>query len=598
MKLLLKIVLVLLLFISSGLQAQEVKMLGEGQGDQVRLRWNVTSWKYNYIGFNVKRRVFNEKKPNAWTTLNPSVIHPEISVDRDLKSASNSDSVQLALKNLFNEKEAAGTWSKFDSLQFIEELQQNGTEPLKLLLGLDYDITLIAGFGYIDDNLPKPKGGSYEYQVSVLLNDGSEIDSEGTFVWKWGTTPVIDVKIEPALTSNKKKTKIRARWSVDTKSFRAANSLLGFNIYHITPNGKVPVNEGILFPDVSSETSYVTATDKRKFPAAVSIRYEIRAVTAMNREFVMGESSYNPDDVPSDFEVLMDTVYDLNFDLNQDAFVSWSVPKDQERFIKNYIVYRGKGGPSSMKVITDTLSASSRTWVDRSFKKNHDKFNYKIEAVLKGDFLSVHSLPFEYDFYRKYIPPKAREVVGAYVLENGKRVLRFNFSVPDHEELLGYKLLELVEEDGASRWVAHNVPATKGPIVEEVNNYIGEKKVFAVQGYTTDFVAGPLSDSIEVIIGGEFMQRVYLKWSYDKESHSVKLKWEYDQLKYPELVGYRVYMDGELLADENRVVASLRSYQTGELDYGWHQFEMIAVSKYGTLSEPVPTQKLFIRKYY
>lgn len=192
----------------------------------------------------------------------------------------------------------------------------------------------------------------------------------------------------------------------------------------------------------------------------------------------------------------------------------------------------------------------------------------------------------------KTAPVETKSIDGSFFIKNSVRYVQITLNKKTGEQFKGWKLLK---KNKSNKWIEESGLYQGDTITKKYENYSGGYQTYAVRELNKNNQRGEISDSITILCGGEFMQRVYAKWRFVKEDASLVLDWKYDSLKYPELIGFQVFRGSNMLADENTVKANQRSYKVKGIDYGKHKFHVIAVSKFGLKSEPVPVSA-FIRR--
>lgn len=193
---------------------------------------------------------------------------------------------------------------------------------------------------------------------------------------------------------------------------------------------------------------------------------------------------------------------------------------------------------------------------------------------------------------KRYTPAKPTNVKAKCVTEGDKKFVVVTFKGEKNPKLKGWRLLS---KNNEGKWVEEIGNFTGDTIRKEHKDYLDKGKVYAVRGISKGNYRGPISDSVKVLCGGQFMQRVKPSWRWNKEDASLILEWTYDLKKYPELEGFQVFHGDRMIADEKELGMEATSYKVTGLDYGKTNFSVVAVSKFGTKSEKIPVSA-FIRK--
>ncbi|MEX2336122.1 MAG: hypothetical protein WD555_02485, partial [Fulvivirga sp.] len=189
-----KILLAILITAYSFCVAKGQDLYGEGNVDQVKLAWISKSWPSGLIGWDLKR----QKDSGAWIKLNKEILRPQISSDKSLTSATNSTSELKRLTEKQRSLMSSGNLIEKGEDEFLRELKtEDGRFGVAFLSAMDYDLALIMGFGFVDQEFGGE--GNYRYGLFQRFDDGKDPVLAAEFSWKYGTEPTINVPMKGAV---------------------------------------------------------------------------------------------------------------------------------------------------------------------------------------------------------------------------------------------------------------------------------------------------------------------------------------------------------------------------------------------------------------
>ena len=182
----------LLFLLSFGVfsQALDCKLIGEGNGEVVRLKWVASSWPQNLEGFFIKRRSVTNENSSSWTAIHTDIIYPELSVHKSLANVETLASEQKRLNAKLTKMIGEGKARELSRAAFYQEILTNQVQLKNLRIGfvVDYDLALLEGFGLVDRNMAA--GQTYEYGLFAKHSDQAVDDKPtDTFTWKYGSRP-------------------------------------------------------------------------------------------------------------------------------------------------------------------------------------------------------------------------------------------------------------------------------------------------------------------------------------------------------------------------------------------------------------------------
>jgi TonB family protein len=203
----------------------------QGDKDTIKLLWAPYEWLPDVQGFNVKRRV----PGGTWKTLNVRPILPTY-FPEDIDTRTNDLALHEELRKFHQRVSASEPPEALSAVltEFADYRKYQSTRDS--VLGA-YRQALLFGFAYQDTNVPK--GGTYEYALYAVRNDGTEGELPvGARTWKWGSVPSLKIPFgSPKLAPNTVESKMRISWPVEHEVLER-NLVRHVRIYYVNAEGE------------------------------------------------------------------------------------------------------------------------------------------------------------------------------------------------------------------------------------------------------------------------------------------------------------------------------------------------------------------------
>ena len=582
-----KIFLISLLIVLAGhLQAQHFLLAGEGRIDQVRLFWAPeTTWPQDVLGVNIKR-----KSSGEWTKLNDEMLVPGTVLDKKITSTGlGSENIQ----RLTDKKKQLIQNSKLNEIEtgkFIEFMgDEKMAKSISFMLNSDFDIALIAGFGYVDRNVPD-NSGQYEYGLFYVTAEGESNSPDVTYQWTYGTEPTIDVSMEGEIKVNNKT--IELTWEVDVESYRSYKVLNGFNIFRKEEgNDYGKLTDRPIWISMKEATSKLYYKDDQADPEKKYI-YAAVPTTIFNTEGSFNEIEFEPVDTdanPSSPDLKKPSNDQGKLQLN------WGFKQDDEPHIQGFYVQKKQKDGLRFKKVSELLPSDARTFAYSGLPEADDSHHHFKVIAVKPDGLELWSNPQAY-LHKKQTQPTAPQNLKAEIKKEGailKITLRWDKPNTNADHVSEYYVYtsrpdnEKIVKD-----------MTLGKITLEEVEYTIYKNAssiyhFAVSAVNANYEESPLSNKVNVVVPSKSLSFVNI-WPVAQNNNKITLNWEYTN-DFQDLAGFRLYENGAIVQTETALNKDARQWVSVTLDPGTYEYEIEAITTSGVTSKRSKPRKFTVK---
>jgi hypothetical protein len=274
---------IMLFIIISGEVFAQLRVMGEGNGEVVKLGWLPESWPEEMSGVMIQKK----SADGDWLLLTSSEIYPAIGLNKSLDNVEPSPEERTRLEQKLIDLEALGSLKPLDQAQYKLQVLSNPAKlpMLAFAFSTDYDFMLVSGFAFIDRGVPA--GEDLEYGVFAMLNGQMASSPMGTFKWTSGQKLVSTLKMQTEIEVVGNKSKLLLKWTYTKADFKQ-NKLKGFNIYRQEGEQREKINTNVIRVSASKDT--LTLSRTVTYPeVATKVIYEAVPVSQFDIE-LNGES--------------------------------------------------------------------------------------------------------------------------------------------------------------------------------------------------------------------------------------------------------------------------------------------------------------------
>lgn len=557
-------------------------LFGEGNEQQVKLLWVVKNWPDDLTGFTVKRRAITNGQASAWEAINTSPVLPGLHRFKSLTNL-NLSAIELQvlaakLRKLLKE----GKTKEIATEEYLQKLRSDPTAMKGLLIpfALDFDFALLNGFGIIDHALPK--ADRYEFALFPVDSEAVGEEAVATYNWQFGTKPDLSIPLEIKLNPSHSRNWLELEWLVDASEY-TAKAINGFNVYRKKIGEDfTKLNTNPIWLTTDLETGKLSFHDEQLKEETV-YTYAVAPISLFGTEGAKVEIEFDPSKLPPRIDPPgLIQVPDEEYDERGIAF-KWDFDQQAEAFIKGFYLERKMHVDDEFKPVSGLLSPTSRYFVDIQIPKEKDYYFYRLRVIDEQKLNLVSNDLFL--FYQPIIrPSKPTGLKAEWLKEYSKSYILLTWDKAIDIKTQGYHLYTNFPPEQTLLLEA-NIPRIDSTQYKyEIHSAKSARYRFAIAGVSNTKEEGPQSEPVEVVTPSVKVPNVNI-WPFSVDSNTITLEWQYEPLS--DLKGFRIFVDGKLIADEKILNAQQRKWTSPPLEYNkTYRFTMQAVTLYGSESRP------------
>ncbi|MBS2213781.1 fibronectin type III domain-containing protein [Carboxylicivirga mesophila] len=565
-------------------------LLGEGNGENISLIWSVDHWDANLDGVFIKKRsIRKDGSSTPWENLTKEILKPYNKQDKSLNNISNSKSIIRALEKkrialLQNTANGSTKITEINAESFKQEIQADTAvyKMLCLMFLFDYDVALMYGFGFVDTDYPNR--GSVEYGLFPMISGIESSAPVATFKWAANDVPDLDVNVIKEKIK-KKGSRIQLRIEYDGKQLDSKETLAGFNIYRKIANESFNrINNKVVWLSKASNKRVLHYSDILN-DEDQEYTYSIKPVSIFSNEGNGFELTWSMANEVTLQAPELYTEQHPNYDFIQGGVsLQWNFNEHHESEITGFVIQRRIGSESDFITVSDTLSAKTRVYKDHSLNPSDTKnYHYRIIVQPKESF-AIWSNVLRLFYNPKPIVEDVKSLTASSRIENNQVHVQLNWTADEDfiNQINGF----LVYCDRSGGVLAKE--ANIAPLKATSYNYLveggtGRKYKFNVKYQDTDNSPSDYTDTITVVIPSKKLPFVTI-WPFSVEENDLSFEWRFPN-DIADLKGFRVFLNNELVRNENDIDAAQRSWLIEDLEAGDYELEIQAVSESGVTSK-------------
>ncbi len=571
----------LFFFIVTVIHAQKIALEAQGNGKDVKLFWFCGEWSQDMEGVVIKRKSGN--KP--WQALS-GVIKPAV-VGEDLTTRTNDASLVAKLITHRDSALAVERLQKTDAQKFKSDvlLSEGALRMLPLITNFNYNDALVMGFAYYDKNVPS-SAHNYTYGIFASRNGQVDVAPITTAEWRYGDKVIPKTSEESCLKKRLRKDHgFQLTWFFQ-KDFILKEKVRDYLVYKTdTLGNKQLITPSPLRIDMSFDPVkiyYINADYYFKEKAT----FEVVLRDVFDTPRLKFSVQITPDEFP-DFPNPTLTISHQN-ERDQNTTVTWGFPKEYKDFIVDVQIKKGMT-PENMEVIE--IHPNKTSYVDDQNTKS-GVYYYKLKITTStGDVL--FSQPQRITKYFPVIPPRPTGLT--VELADGKAVLKW-YKDPNDPITKSYLIYKKVLDSKELAHLSYLPKIEVDSCVLPLGSSFGGVHRFAIRAVGESIMRSDFSDTVQLVVPTEKMPFVEI-YPFQKDKNRVTLQWKYPTY-VDDLAGFRLYQDGELIADETELDATKRQWRINNLKIKNYNYTLEAVSTSGVLSKMSQIRYFNIKEKY
>jgi len=540
-------------------------------GKIVKLVWFIKVVPADFSGFDIKRK----DGLGEWHTLNTTPLLPGISLKKDLSPFEPDNTEATRIKERLKDMLKAGKLHEYDYTTYMAKWRNNekDIQDVMHLSSLDFDISVITGFGFVDHSATQKT----DYQYGLFIHGTDKLLDKAA--WNYGEIPDLNVVREITSRSVRGKNGVQLIWNADMAKVRTS-FVAGFNVY----KRGIRLNDRPIVSVNARDNSEYTWNDAGA-NSSVSDQYSISAESLFGIEGIIKSYTYNPDDHPAEYKKTTVTqISSLGFYFKDGISIDWSFPREYERFIKGFFVEKDNMPDGYIKV-SDMLSPDTRSFIDKTGSPVSGAIRMRV-SVVYNDKTSVPGAERLYSYFPLIDPPKPQGTRVVMAVENKVNVARISWDPIINGDSTSHHYIVYAMVNGSNKAgvIADKIPLKQTNFSYPIPAGIGAVYKFYVVAAGRSGSNSIPGDTVAVNTPSTELPAPVISKAV-AEGDKAAIQWQSAEI--PDLAGFRIYDDATIVADEKVLNKASRDFVTGTLLPGTtHNYTIRAISEKGVLSAP------------
>lgn len=398
-------------------QEQIVNLLAQSsEGKTVKLVWFFNSVKQDVSGFDIKRK----DGLGEWQKLNTAPIMPGISLKKDLTPTGPDNIEASRIKEKLKDLLKSGILQEYNYSSFMAKWKAGDKAIMDIfsLAELDFDVSLISGFGYVDRTVTQKT----DYQYGLFEQGTNKLLAQVN--WNYGEIP--DLNVVQEITSRVVPGSgrgIQLMWTADMAKMKAGY-VAGFNIY----KRGIRLNDRPIIATEGKDPSVFMWVDKAA-STSVTDQYSISAESLFGIEGIIKSYKFNPSEHPAEYKrPLITNLSSQGYYFKDGTVMQWSFPAEYERYIRGFFVEKDNI-PAGYTIVSDLLHPSTRSFLDHT----GSQANYYIRArvvALYNDRSMIYGTERLFNYFPSTEAPKPQNTTIKATTENKRSILIISWDPP------------------------------------------------------------------------------------------------------------------------------------------------------------------------
>lgn len=538
-------------------------------GRTVKLVWLTRHLPAGFNGFDIKRK----DGLGQWRTLNAVPLVPGISVKKDLSPFEPDNTDATRIREKLKDLVRVGKLREYDFATFTAKWAAKDKEiqDIMEMAMLDFDISVICGFAYVDHSVTQ----KMEYQYGLFLHHNGELVDK--ISWNYGAVPDLDVVREISSRALPGKPGIELSWSVDAGKARGS-FIAGYNVY----KRGIRLNDRPITAPAAGEAGLISWKDAGANSEDME-QYSISPESLFGIEGFIRTYNYDPAEHPTAYSRSVVThIASRGFYYRDGIGLSWTFPKDQERFISGFYVEKDNM-PDGYKRVSGLLQPGDRSFVDSTGSPVSAPFRMRVVAAYK-DRTMYAGTERMYSYFPLIDPPHPQNVAATVVTERRQVMVNVTWDAPMNGDSTTetYAIWCIRHSGERPVLLAGGQPLRTTSYKYVVPPGVSETLRFFVAA-GSKLGGESTSDTVAATTPSTFLPPPSVRATIVATSVA-QVQWDFTDVA--DLAGFRLYRNGTLVADEKVLGRAVREYTVqGLTENTAYSFTVRAVSNRTVVSE-------------
>lgn len=532
-------------------------------GKTVKLIWFLKNWGNDITGFDIKRK----EGLGDWVKLNNEPILPEISVKNKLLIVEADKTEASRIKGKLFEMIADNKIQEINHSDYLQKLMSGDkkVQDILLMMGHDYDIALMSGFGYIDHTV----ASKTDYQYGLFIQGTNKLLAKVS--WNYGEIPDLNVVTEITSKATSKSKGIHIIWNVDMDKMKFAD-VASFNIYR----QGIRLNQTPILRTNNNDLSEFMWYDKSANSDNVS-QYSISAESILGIEGIIKSYTYNPEEHANEYMAAeVKEITSLGYYFKEGINIKWSFPAESEKFLKGFYVEKNNM-PDGYKRTSPLLDPTTRTFIDKTPSPVSTYISMRVIAVYKDKTMFI-GLGRLYNYFPIAEPPAPQSLKLKNVKEGKKIAIKLYWDpAMDGDTITNYYKVYMEEPSKNDFYLLTEKPIRNSYYTHYIEHTNASVYKFYITAASKGNSESLTSDTVSIQIPSTELPTPIIRNVFPDEDKAV-IQWQYPEIT--DLKGFRLYQDKILIADEKELTKDKREFTSGELEIeSTHEYTIIAESE-------------------
>ena len=561
---------------TSAAMGQTAALKGESlDGKSIKLIWFFKDWHKKQTGFVIKKRL---KTSSTWENLHEGILIPEIKVNKSYTNLGSDQNKSVKLNEKLQQLIAEKKTKPVTHQEYVNKIlsDPNALKNVSFAIALDYDFALINGFAFVDDRIQK--GVVTEYALFSV--EGSKISNNPIATYTWDGISLLESQFDFGFEIKKVGIDKGLQFIWVSKDKKLENLLLrGFYVYKKTNNQWVRLNNEAVLSKMGGSYTYFSLTENTRDKSEYGLSFK----TSFDHESIIIPIPFDPNLFPETYNQAEIISIECNANLGDKyPTITWKFPSSENKYIKGFILEKAIL-PGTFRQVVPSYSSNLSIFMDTNYSPPSSYLKYRITTIYKDGtkIPSAEQLFFYLPAVNLYKP---RSLTGKFIRESNKSYIQINWlQKPVADTLTDSYQLYASNRFDQKMYLESSIPKIKENTIRyPIHNTTANFYKFVLVPISKYKTLGEPSDTLTVYAPSGVLPIPKISNSRIDSFEKITIFWNYKQ---PDIKGFRVYQNGNMVASEFQLKGNASSFTSAKLKLNTnYSFTIQAVSNFGVES--------------